>query len=303
MWCAIDADLPHHPKTFDLSRLMGWPNPETVGRLVLLWLWALRFADDGDLREHGAHRIAGAMGVPMDDADQLLAALVESRWVDSEPFLRLHNWWDRQGTFLRSRWRDNPERWKRVQQLYVPTGAPVVGGHGIDRKTPEAARVTHGEPHEEHTGAACGKTEQLQTSTKTKKQGQVVATATAAADGNGVADSCTVRIAPGVLPVSAEARAVVAAWNELGRPFPAVRALGPDRCEALMARLGEPLFAEGWREALGRMASSAFHRGGGKQRWVAGFDWFLRSDSVAKLLELPETELIGTAAAARREAF
>ena len=301
MWTAIDADLPHHPKTFDLARLMAWGTPETVGRLTLLWLWALRFADDGDLREHGAHRIAGAMDVPMDDAERLLSALIEARWIDREPYLRLHGWWAQQGPFLRARWRDNADRWKRVQQLYAPTGTVIGADHEKDRKTPESPCVSHVGTHEEHTRPACGNWEQLQTSSKTKKQEDVVATATT---GSEVAvEPRPVRVSPGALLVPDEAQAVVEAWNGLGRPFPVVRALGADRCAVLMSRLGEPFFTEGWREALGRMARSPFHRGGGKRGWVARFDWFLEPDSVAKLLELPDAELIDAAAAARRAAF
>lgn len=307
MWTAIDADLPHHPKTFDLARLMAWGTPETVGRLTLLWLWALRFADDGDLREHGAHRIAGAMDVPMDDAERLLSALIEARWIDREPYLRLHGWWARQGYFLRTRWKDNPSRWQRVQQLYTPKESvadsvtPSVTDGVTDgekhRKTPEE-RVTPSVPEGVAGGVAPVTATAHRTNTRQTKN------PAATAEGTGSRKPRQLRLAMGAPAISAECQAVVDAWNALGTPFPAVRALTPERCAALAERMGEPFFVANWRGALDRMAASPFHRGGGARRWVANLDWFVgRPEAAVHLMELPAAELIDAAAAARRGAF
>lgn len=78
---------------------------------------------------------------------------------------------------------------------------------------------------------------------------------------------------------------VVEAWNALGRPFPHVMALPDKRRSALKQRLGDPVFREGWRRALEVVAKSSFHRGENDRRWVANLDWFIRPDTVVKLLE------------------
>ncbi len=40
-----------------------------------------------------------------------------------------------------------------------------------------------------------------------------------------------------------------------------------------------------WQEALQRLAESEFCQGGGKDGWRADIDWFLRPDTVARILE------------------
>lgn len=288
MWIEIHDDLPAHPKVADLGARMGWTSVEAVGRLVSLWLWVAKYAPTGDLRQHSAHRLALAMGVPFDDADKLLRTLVEVRLLDAEPVLRVHDWWSYAGRYLRIKFKDSPERWRDAQQLYTGTN-PVTGSV----TGPVAGPVT---------GPVGCTTNQPTNRTGPDQPDQTGPNNNS--KGRGGRKPRQLRLVMGAPAISAECQAVVDAWNELGAPFPAVRALTPERCAALAERMGEEFFASNWRAALERMAASPFHRGGGARRWVANLDWFVgRPEAVVHLMELPASELIDAAAAARRAAF
>lgn len=78
---------------------------------------------------------------------------------------------------------------------------------------------------------------------------------------------------------------VVDAWNEMGVPFPKVEKVTEKRKTALRNRLADPYFRENWVQALSILKGSKFARGGGSQKWVADFDFFLQPDSVTKIME------------------
>lgn len=74
-------------------------------------------------------------------------------------------------------------------------------------------------------------------------------------------------------------------WNQLPQPFPKIRTLSEGRVRALRARLKGDAWRETWREALARLPDSPFLRGENDRKWVADVDWFLKPDSVAKVIE------------------
>lgn len=72
-------------------------------------------------------------------------------------------------------------------------------------------------------------------------------------------------------------------WNKSG--LTNCRKLTDKRRKALRARLQDPDWKDSWREALSRAAKSPFCRGQGERGWKADVDWFLKPDSVTKILE------------------
>ena len=56
-WVEAHQCLANHPKLFHLMDITDLPRDRCIGRLFLLWTWALEFA--GDIRAHSA-LIAGA---------------------------------------------------------------------------------------------------------------------------------------------------------------------------------------------------------------------------------------------------
>lgn len=74
-------------------------------------------------------------------------------------------------------------------------------------------------------------------------------------------------------------------WNRLGRPFANIQGLTKKRTTIFQARCREPFFRENWLAALKALPETPFLRGEGGKGWVADVDFFLRPDSVVKIIE------------------
>lgn len=86
----------------------------------------------------------------------------------------------------------------------------------------------------------------------------------------------------GLNPVRAE---VVSTWNRIDGVCH-VDNLTPKRRSALNARLGEAFFREKWRVGMERVRKSEFCRGGpGGREWRASLGWFLKPDTLSRILE------------------
>lgn len=125
-WIESHQSLLNHPKRLDLSNLMQWSVPETIGRLNMFWWWCLDYAADGDLRKHNDGRIAGAMGVAIDDSKRLVEAMVQACWLEREPYFRVRSWWDYVGRFLQTKYRQREGEWRKIKELYIKDTAPVM---------------------------------------------------------------------------------------------------------------------------------------------------------------------------------
>lgn len=90
------------------------------------------------------------------------------------------------------------------------------------------------------------------------------------------------------LPSEAEGRespaAFLAAWNSTPHVKPA-KVLSAGRLKHLQARLRDPDWQAHYPAALAKIPLSRFLRGENDRGWVATMDWFLRPDSVTKVLE------------------
>ncbi len=76
-----------------------------------------------------------------------------------------------------------------------------------------------------------------------------------------------------------------AAWNALGSPFPKVASWTSGRSDTLRARWKDEFFRDNWRQALELLKASNFCRGTNDRGWIADIEFFLRGDSVAKIIE------------------
>ena len=85
-WFELHQELWSHPKTKRMARLLDIPRPQAVGHVVGLWIWALDYAQDGDLSTYEPGDIADACDW-QGDADQLVAALLECGRKDGPGFL------------------------------------------------------------------------------------------------------------------------------------------------------------------------------------------------------------------------
>ena len=103
----------------DLMCAMGWSLNETIGALHRFWWWCVDYAEDGDLTKHNDARIAQAVGLNGDTGKHFVESMVQSCWIDREPYFRVHDWWHYVGRFLNGKYSSEPKRWKRVKKCYV----------------------------------------------------------------------------------------------------------------------------------------------------------------------------------------
>ena len=76
-------------------------------------------------------------------------------------------------------------------------------------------------------------------------------------------------------------------WNRKAEEsgLPKALTVTKGRLAAIKARLSEPFFREHWREGIQKMVASDFCRGMSDRGWRADIEFFLRPDSLAKILE------------------
>lgn len=79
-------------------------------------------------------------------------------------------------------------------------------------------------------------------------------------------------------------------WNQLPFEFPKIQCMTEKRKKEARARLKDRWWRSMWREAMVKIQTSDFLSGKsipapGKKPWIADIDFFLRPDSVAKIME------------------
>lgn len=114
-WIKSCQELLNHPKTSELAFLLDEEIYSTIGRLHMLWWWALDYAKDGDLSNIKSRIIAQKVGWS-GDPEQLINALVESGFLDrTDDGLFIHDWDDYTGGFTekREKERARKERYRR----------------------------------------------------------------------------------------------------------------------------------------------------------------------------------------------
>lgn len=84
-----------------------------------------------------------------------------------------------------------------------------------------------------------------------------------------------------------KANQVAVAWNKLSAAagLPGILQLTKPRAKALAQRLRDPVWLENWEAALAQVPKADWRTGKNDRQWRATFDWFVRPDTVAKLIE------------------
>ncbi|HOW60061.1 MAG TPA: hypothetical protein PLO78_10120 [Candidatus Omnitrophota bacterium] len=94
MWIQLQNNLLDHPKLIRLSNKLRAEKAHTLGILSGLWLWASKYAPDGNLSKFEAAEIATGAGwheLP----EVLLKALTETSFLDQKDNqLLIHDWDD-----------------------------------------------------------------------------------------------------------------------------------------------------------------------------------------------------------------
>ena len=112
----------NHPKTAALMRELDISRRDALGLLTLLWSFTAEYAQRGDIGRWSNQEIAAAVDWPPDDADRLIAALVQTRWIDEK-------WTDDAGETHRlviHHWGDHAEDWvmKRLKRAGLEPVSP-----------------------------------------------------------------------------------------------------------------------------------------------------------------------------------
>lgn len=110
-WIESHQSLERHPKLLSIAVKLNTDKFGAIGRIHCLWWWCLDYATDGDLRKFDADTVTLACSIPMD-------LLLECEFVDKRPYLRVHDWWHYAGRFIKIKFKDYPEKWKRIESLY-----------------------------------------------------------------------------------------------------------------------------------------------------------------------------------------
>jgi len=116
-WIQSHQALERHPKTLDLASTMEWSIDETIGKLHRFWWWCVDYAEDGDLRKH-INRLPLALGLVGDVGSKFLIEMKRVGFIDTQPNLRVHDWWTYHGYYLRAKYRHSSEKWERIKDLY-----------------------------------------------------------------------------------------------------------------------------------------------------------------------------------------
>ncbi|GMW02633.1 MAG: hypothetical protein AMXMBFR84_37690 [Candidatus Hydrogenedentota bacterium] len=84
----------NHPKTGHLARLLGVCRAAAGGYLEAMWHWTAEFTPAGDIGRYRDSEIAEGAFWPPDQASEIIAAMIESRWLDACETHRIivHDW-------------------------------------------------------------------------------------------------------------------------------------------------------------------------------------------------------------------
>jgi len=118
-WIESHQELIDHPKTLDLCSLTGWSKDKVIGKLHILWWWALKYAEDGDLSKYESNV---SMSLIREDIEpeKMLQMLIQVKFINENGLI--HDWLDYAGRYLYSKYHSsNPNKLKGIQKKHKST--------------------------------------------------------------------------------------------------------------------------------------------------------------------------------------
>src|SRR3990167_10033033 len=92
-WIELHENFREHPKVSRLASLLGITFNEAQSYLVNIWLWCVAYARDGNITGFNDSEIALACRSTKLDPKKLIAALIESRFIDlKDSKKQIHDW-------------------------------------------------------------------------------------------------------------------------------------------------------------------------------------------------------------------
>jgi hypothetical protein len=263
-----------NPKFRRLVHELREPVPHVLGYLECLWNTAYQAANP---------RIGDAIDVELaaeypGERGKLFKALVACRFLDEESgVFFVHDFWDHAPHYVKNRAQEKTcahcstvFRSTQAHAMYCSPACRtaayrhrlVTDGDGALRHGD--APVTEGSVTLRHSNVTVAERDALPNPTQPNQEEDT----TSPRRGE-------VRLSP---------EEFLKAWNRCGG-FTHCRKMTGKRLTALRARAADADWLAHWREALARAAASPFCTGGGDRGWRADVDWFLRPDTLNKILE------------------
>lgn len=128
-WFELHQELCAHPKTKRMAKMLGISVPQAVGHCVCLWAWAMDYAQDGVLTDHGQDGIADAAQWT-GDPNVLIQAMTDCGVGGKPGFLEfvndelvIHDWEDYAGKYIEKRERERLRQRERRSGGKSPQGS------------------------------------------------------------------------------------------------------------------------------------------------------------------------------------
>jgi hypothetical protein len=143
-WIELHQSLLRHPKLIRLSASLGVKKQDALWHLLSLWLWALDYAESGDLSGFGTTEIAFAADWTGDEST-LIKALQDCRWLDQ---MVLHDWMDYAGRLVVQR-EANKSRMRDKRAAHVQRTTETHASHvqGLPTNQPDQPTRPTGDAH------------------------------------------------------------------------------------------------------------------------------------------------------------
>jgi hypothetical protein len=265
----MKRDALNHPKMLDLASRLDVTRAQAIGVVTLLFDFTAQYAPQGDIGKHRDGAISRACewtGSP----EEFITALVESGWVDKSENhrLRVHDW------------HEHCEQWVKLklQKLNLDFLAEYRGQ--LPQGTAKSGGVSTAEPIAEPTAEAITEPTAEGGASRDQAKPSLAKPSPNPNQAKPILEEGESNAADAAGPLAHQE--VLSAWNQAMQQY---CKLTSKRRAALSQRLKDRFWLEHWRRAIARASESDFCRGVNDRGWVADFEWFLRPDSVTKLLE------------------
>lgn len=242
------------------KRALGLPLWQAVGLIESVWMSAYQNAPAGDIGKMSNEDIAAAIeweGSP----DELIAQLVKDGWLDEDEEFRLivHDWSDHVAQFLKG-------AFAKHGKLFADQVAK--------QRAKQRAKQNEEQPAKDVPSTL--PPIQFNSSQSNVTDSGVPESESAGADasaGNGKPDTAP----KGLLRL-------IELWN--GIPgIQRCRDATPARINSYRVRSKQEAWMQSVKPALDRVAKSDFCHGQNDRNWLADIDWFLRPNTVTKIME------------------
>ncbi|MCC7334416.1 MAG: hypothetical protein IT422_04950 [Pirellulaceae bacterium] len=241
----MKRDALSHPKMLDLASRLDCSRAQAIGIMTLLFDFAATYAPQGDVGKHRNGAIARACDWN-EDACAFVSSLVESGWLDESAAHRL----------VIHDWSDHCEQWVRLKlqklKLDFLSAEAITEASTVATVIDATEAIAEASPPRDLAKPSPNPNPNV---AKDSKRGE---------------------------PPSDIDRKILDFWNStMGQRC----TLTDKRRKAVHVRVRDPAWLDSWSKAVSIASKSDFCRGINDRGWVADLEWFLKPDSVAKLIE------------------